>query len=108
MSTGEREVLLEPAEIAGRIIKTVGVVDAQTINLKVGQQAEDEPMRRFKDLLALHAQGGQVVDVEEAAIVDLVRGNAPVRKPVALVLQQFVQEIEAARVTDIPVKERDV
>ena len=45
-----------------------------------------------EDLLVLHAQGHERVDVEEAAVVDLAPGRAPVGEPVVLPLEQRVDE----------------
>ncbi len=65
-------------------------------------------MGGLEDILALHCQRGQVVDVEEATVVDLVRADAPVRKAIALVLEQVIHEREAARVARRAVEERHV
>ena len=56
-------------------------------------------MRGGKDLPALHAQGGQLVDVEKAPVIDLIGGDAPVGQPVNLFIEQFFQQIEASRLT---------
>ena len=61
-------------------------------------------MGGLEDVLALHAQGGQVVDVEEPAVVDLVGGHPPVGQAVALVLEQVVQQVEAPRVARLAVE----
>ena len=103
-----REVLLEPPEVRGWIVKAVGVVDAQPVQLPLGQQPEDQAMGGFEDVLTLHAEGGQVVDVEEPPVVDLVGGHTPVGQAVALVLQQVVQEVEAPRVARLAVEQRHV
>ena len=87
-------MVLEPAEVGRGIEESVGVVDAQSVDLAVGHQAKDQGVRRLEDVLALHGQRGQVVDVEESAVVDLVGAHPPVRKSVALMLEQVIHELE--------------
>src|SRR5581483_4629439 len=61
-------------------------------------ELEHEAVCRLEYRLVLHAQCRKIVDVEEAAVIDLVRGNAPVREPVGLILEQPMQGIEGRRV----------
>src|SRR5690348_7870321 len=56
-------------------------------------------MSSGEDLRVLHAQANQVVNVEEAAIVDLFAGDAPVSEPIHLKLKQKVEQVEAAWIT---------
>ena len=53
------------------------MVDAQSRRLPLLQETKNQLMRCLKDFGALHADGSQVVDVEEAPVVDLVGGHAP-------------------------------
>ncbi len=55
----------------------------------------------------LHADGGQLVDVEEAAVVDLLGGDAPVRETVRLLVEQPVEVVEAPRVAALAVADAD-
>ncbi len=48
-----------------------------------------------EDRGVFHAQANQVVHVEEAAVVDLLRGSAPRGQPIRLRIQQQVQAVEA-------------
>ena len=52
-----------------------------------------------EDLGIFHPDGGKIVDVEEAAVVDLVHGYTPEAQAIRLVFQQAFQAIEAARVS---------
>ena len=88
-------MILEPAEVRGGVVESVGVVDAQAVNLSLGDQAKHQGVRGLEDVFTLHRQRGQVVDVKEAAVVDLVRAHPPVRKAIALVLEQVIHELEA-------------
>ena len=92
-----RVAALQPVEVAGRIVEPVGVIDAQAVDLARRDELEHEAVGRIEDRLVLHAEGGEVVDVEEAPVVDLVGGDAPEREPVRLRFQQLVQMLERAR-----------
>ena len=59
-------------------------------------------MDRLEDLRVLDAESGQRVDVEEPAVIDLVRGRAPVGETVGLRLEQLVQPVEAPARPGVP------
>ena len=82
---GHREMLLETPEVLVRVVEAVGVVDAQPVELPLRQQPEDQAVGGLEDVLTLHAEGGQVVDVEEPSIIDLVGGHPPEGQAIALV-----------------------
>ena len=90
-----RVALLQAAEIAGRVVQPVGVVDAQAVHAPLREQLEDQAMGGLEHRLVLHAQRGELVDIEEAAVVDLVGRDAPVRQAIRLRLEQLVQRVEA-------------
>src|SRR3984957_10104786 len=54
-------------------------------------------MRLLEYGLVLHAQGSEIIDVEEAPIVDLIGGDAPGCEPEGLLLEEFVQPIRTCR-----------
>ena len=56
-------------------------------------------MRRLEHLRILHADRGELVDVEEPPVVDLVRRGSPVGHAVRLLLEEGVQQVEALRLT---------
>ena len=60
-------------------------------------------MRRHKDLAHLLAHRRQLVDGEEAPVVDLLAGGAEGGEAVRLGVQQAVESIEAARVAGVAV-----
>ena len=80
-----------------RVQQAVDVVDAQARHLAGAQQLEGLVVDRFQHLRLLDADRGQVVDVEEATVVDLLGGDAPEAQAVGLIGQQRLQPIEAAR-----------
>ncbi len=67
------------------------MVDAQAVDLAVGGERQRERVRRLERGIVFHAQGSQIVDVEKAPVVDLVRGHAPVGQPKRLQLEQGMQ-----------------
>ena len=74
------------------------MVDAQAVATPpAAARSSTKAVRRLEDLLALHAQRGQFVDVEEAPVVDLVGCDAPVGEAVGLRLDQRVQRVAARR-----------
>ena len=62
-------------------------------------QLEHEAMHLLEDRGIFHPQRRELVDVEEAAIVDLFGRDPPVRQPVRLLIQQPIEQVEAARLT---------
>ena len=99
----QEEGALQVAEIPRRIPEAVGVVDAQGGDLALVEQLEEQPVGLGEDLRLLHVDRRQLVDVEEAAVVDLLRGHAPVRHAVGLLLEEPVEGVEAARLAGPPV-----
>ena len=75
------------------------MVDAQPIDRSRSDQFEHEPVRRIEHRLVLDAQRRELVHVEEASIVDLVRCDAPVRESVRLRFQQGMQGVERFRLS---------
>ena len=55
-------------------------------------------------VVALHAQRGQVVDIEEPAVVDFIRAPPARRQAVALLIEQLVEQVEAVRIASLPLK----
>ena len=85
--------VLQAREVLRRVEQPVGVVDAQPVHLARRAQLQGQGVRGLEHLLVLRAQRGKLVDVEKAAVVDLVGGDAPVREPVSLRLEQIVQPL---------------
>ena len=85
------ERLVQALEVFARIGEAVRVVDAQPIDAAALCQAADQRMRRLEHRAVLDAHAGEVRDLEEAPVVDLVGGHAPVGEPIVLLLEQAVQ-----------------
>ena len=82
---------LQPLEILLGIGQAVGMVDAQPVHARLARQPADESVNRFEHRLVLGAQRGEIGNLEETPVVDLVGSNAPEREPVVLLLEEAVQ-----------------
>src|SRR6185312_11085951 len=76
--------LAEPLQVAGGIRQAVGVVDAQPVDQAVVEPAADLRVGFVEDPGDLNPQAGQRVHPEEAPVVQLVVGAAPVHQFVVL------------------------
>ncbi len=82
------------------------MIDAQSVHFALGDELEHQSVRRLEHRLVLHAQRRQIVDFEEAPVVDLVRRHAPVREPIGLGLEQAVQRLEALGIARLSAEAR--
>ena len=89
----------QPLQVRLGIEEPVDMVDAQAVERPVADQREDEAVGVVEQLRQLHADAGELVDVEEAAIVDVVGGDAEMRRAPMLVGDQ---RIEAAPAREVP------
>jgi hypothetical protein len=65
------------------------MVDAEAVQDSLTQQVEDEAIRVVEQFRQLHAQAGELVDVEEPPVVD-VGGDAEMRSEPVLVPDQRI------------------
>lgn len=96
--------VLQPREVARRIIQAVGMVDAQPVDLAFVEQLEHEPVEELEDRWLFGPHGREIIEVEKAPVVDLVGGGAPVREAVDLQVEQALQKIEAGGHPGAPVE----
>src|SRR5207248_930665 len=61
-------------------------------------EADDEAMNGFERCSIIDAKARQVIDVEEAAIVDIIRGQSPIGHEVMLPIEQMMKCEQRARV----------
>ncbi len=71
------------------------MVDAKSVEFSLGDEFQDQLVGLVEDLFVLGAKGGEIVDIEEAAVVDVVGGDTPLREAVRLGLDEFMQRVEA-------------
>jgi hypothetical protein len=66
------------------------VVDAEAVNDILCRQPQHQTMTAGEDLFVFSANGNELVDVEKAPVIDFVVGRAPIREPIVLCLEDFV------------------
>ncbi len=79
------------------------MIDAEAGNVALAHERNISACTSRKDLRILHADGGEIIDVEEAAVIDLVDGDAPEAEAIGFAVEQFLQLVEAVRVAFAPV-----
>ena len=94
---------LQAREVLCGIQQAVRMIDAQPFHQALRQPAPQQLVGLGKNAGVFHAQAHQVIDVEEAPVIDFLRRNAPVRQPVWLRLQYAVQRIKGAALAGIAV-----
>ena len=104
----QEEAFLEPPEVVQGVGEAVGVVDAQADHAPLADPAEDQAVDVLEDQLVLDPDAGQLGDVEEPPVVDLLGRDPPVREAVHLVFEQVVEAVEAPGVAGRPLERRDV
>ena len=82
--------LAEPVAVLGGVAEAVGVVDAEAVDDPLVDPVEDEPVAVLEDLLILHPEADQGVDVEEPAVIQLLDGRLPVRQAIVLPFEQRI------------------
>ena len=87
---------LQAGEVLPRIQQAIGMVNAQSGNQLLRQQAADKLMGGSKNARIFHAQPHQIVDVEKSAVIDLLGRDFPMGQAVRLRFQQPMQAIVAA------------
>ncbi len=89
---------LKIPQISVRVEEPVGMIHAQAGHLALPNEPKDQPMRLLEDFPALDADTGEVIDVEEAAIIDFFGGDSPVGEPVGLLVEERLERIERSRI----------
>ena len=95
---GRQIAPLKVSQVPHRVVQPVDVVDPQAVDVAAHEQVERQAMAFLEDLRILHADRGQLVDVEEAAVVDFVGRGLPVHQPIDLPIEEVVEAVVAARI----------
>src|SRR5215470_9300257 len=74
-----------------RITQSIDVVEAQSMQAALGDEAADEGMNCVEGAAVFDAQPGQSVNVEEAPIIDLAAGKPPMGEAIVLALEQVME-----------------
>ena len=70
------------------------MVYSQAIDLSLSQQLQNEFMGLLEDVLVFLTQRGQIVDVKESSIVDVIGSHSPICEAIGLRLNELVKNIE--------------
>ena len=81
----------ERVEVRGGIEQPVDVIDAKPRDRAVGDPAEHPRMRGGEHERVLDAHADQIVDLEEAPVVQVVAGASPVHQAIGLRIEQRLQ-----------------
>ncbi len=100
-------LLEQPAAVARGIVQAIDVIEPQPLHLVLGDQAQDHAVGLLEHLGALHPEPGQLVDVEEAAVVDVRAGDAPEGEAVDLIVEQAMERAKALGLAGGAVDRRD-
>ena len=63
------------------------MIDPHRLHLAIVNQRSEQPVRLVENFLVLDVQPGERIDVEEPAVIDLVRRSPPVCQAVGLRLR---------------------
>src|SRR5215469_6543014 len=74
------------------------MVNPQALQFAVIQQSQYQLVRVFKHLGRLHANPSQFVDIEEAAIIDVICRNAKMSRTPVLQMNQGIQLLPASHI----------
>ncbi len=66
------------------------MVDAQTGDQTIGEKFAEQAMSFRKHSGIFHAQTDEIVDVEKAAVINLLSRDSPEGQAVGLLFQQFM------------------
>ncbi len=79
-------------EVFVRQIKTVRMIDPQARDRASRDQVEEQPMRFVKNLRQFHPNSREIIDIEEAPVIDFLRRHPPKSEAIGLVAQERIQE----------------
>ena len=70
------------------------MIEPQTVDPPFRSERENVCMRPLEDGGKLHPYGGEIVDVEEATVIDLLARDAPIAEAKTLLAEECVEPIE--------------
>src|SRR5205823_321467 len=94
VARGGGGLALQVREVLEGVEQSVNVVNAQARDEAAAQEAEGDFVDGVEDGALLDAHGGEVVHVEEASVVYLVRCDAPEAEAVGLLADELFEQVE--------------
>jgi hypothetical protein len=83
----------EAAEVRLRLAEAVDVVQPEPVDRAAADQLEDQAVGLLEDACVLHAEADERLDVEEAAVVQLLARGPPERQAVVLAAEERVERV---------------
>jgi hypothetical protein len=80
-----------------------GVIDPESGDCACAHQLKNKAVNGVEDLWQFHADRGQIVYVEKAAVINFLSSDAPKRQTIRLCIEQFIELVKTARVARIPI-----
>jgi hypothetical protein len=80
--------ILQQTQVLTRIQQTIDMVNTEPCYQSLLEQSEREPMDCVENFRLLDPNSCQLVNVEEAAIINLVGGDVPEAQAISLLLQE--------------------
>src|SRR5271165_699239 len=77
------------------------MVDPQALHVSALDQAEHQSVRLLEQLGQFHAQAGELINIEEPSVIDLLCSDPPIGDPICLHFEEVVQPAEARRVAGL-------
>ena len=80
------------------------MIDTQARDQVFLQQLVGQGVHGCENFRIFHPDGGQIVDIEEPAIVDFVCRGSPVCQSIPLLVEQLLQFVERVRITRVAIE----
>lgn len=78
---------MEAGEVGGGIAEAVGMIDAEAMDVTSSEELGDEAMGGFEDGGIFHADAGEVCDIEETSVIELLEAGSPEGEAVTLLVE---------------------
>ena len=96
--------IVQAASRVAPAVVSVNVLTTQAVQHSLAKQSKDQPVDVVKDVDVFDTNAGQLVDIEEAAVVDVVCCDPKVRQTPKLLLDQRVKPAPAGEIAGIAIE----
>src|SRR5215472_17182023 len=101
---GRAASVLKESKVLFRFEEAVRMIDSQSGHKTALHQVEDKGVHGREDLRILRTNGGEIINIEEPPVVNLIHGDAPIAQPVGLTVEQSLQAIKAVRIAALTIQ----
>src|SRR5580658_3369621 len=82
------------------------MIEPQSIRLAVCHQSKNKTMSGLKHGLTFHANTSQIIRIEKAPVIDVVRRDPPVGEAKCLRFDKFMEFLEAVSIRSVAIARR--